>query len=417
MLRIKKFQAKQKESRSKPVFILALITAVSLLGDSMLYIVLPIHWREAGLISLVEVGVLLSANRFIRLPLNPLISWLYSRMSLRVGLFVSLLIAGGTTLLYGWAQGFVFWFILRCVWGLAWSILRLGAYYMILDLSTNENRGHLMGTFNGLSRIGSLAGMLGGGFFIEWFGIRDVTFVFGLMSFLILPLILQIPSAVHIGGPEGTKVTASSLLKTPLLMRMLVTVFFFMLCLEGMITATLSHLIEVRNVSIRLDAVIIGAAALASIIQGSRLIVSVFLSPWIGKKSDGRWGRRPYLITALLLGAVFITLVEFQIPVYLWLSNLLAILLISSILVVLMDAFTSDIAEEKSKAATIMLYVIIADVGAAFGPVLGYLSEQSLGLSATYGISAAVLFLLSVQWVFSREKSSDQAQSTQNTTT
>lgn len=63
--------ADQKDSRIKPVILMALLTAVSLFGDSMLYIVLPIHWKEVGLASLVEVGILLSANRLIRLPLNP----------------------------------------------------------------------------------------------------------------------------------------------------------------------------------------------------------------------------------------------------------------------------------------------------------------------------------------------------------
>lgn len=55
----------------KPIIFLALITAVSLFGDSMLYVVLPIHWNDVGLTSLIEVGILLSANRFVRLPLAP----------------------------------------------------------------------------------------------------------------------------------------------------------------------------------------------------------------------------------------------------------------------------------------------------------------------------------------------------------
>lgn len=65
----------------KPIIFLALITAVSLFGDSMLYVVLPIHWKDMGLTSLIEVGILLSANRFVRLPLGPLIGWLYNRMT------------------------------------------------------------------------------------------------------------------------------------------------------------------------------------------------------------------------------------------------------------------------------------------------------------------------------------------------
>jgi predicted MFS family arabinose efflux permease len=71
-----------------------------------------------------------------------------------------------------------------------------------------------------------------------------------------------------------------------------------------------------------------------------------------------------------------------------------------------MDAFTSDITADKVKAATITLYVIVSDVGAAFGPVFGYLSERSLGLSTTYWISAVVLFLLSIRWAFSAKMKS-----------
>nr|WP_276322259.1 MFS transporter [Cohnella luojiensis] len=385
---------------------MALITAVSLFGDSMLYIALPIHWKEAGLNSLVEVGILLSVNRFIRLPLNPLISWLYTKMSIRFGLIIAIIIVGSTTVLYGWAQGFVFWLILRCIWGLAWSIIRLGAYLMIIESSTNENRGHFMGTFTGLSKIGTLVGMLTGGFFVEWFGIRDVTFVFGVLAFMVLPVVFQIPNSRNRTGSERSKVTRSFLIKQPMLTWILLTVFLVMLCLDGMITATLSHLIDVRQSNLSLYGAIIGAAAMAGILQASRLAIGVFLSPWVGKKSDGKWGRRPVLIIALLLASVFVSIVQFDLPLAVWLFNLLAILLTSSILFVVMDAFTSDIVADKAKAATITLYLIVSDIGAAFGPVLGYLSERSLGLSTTYWISAAVLFLLSVGWAFSAKMKS-----------
>ncbi|MCY9589857.1 MFS transporter [Paenibacillus chitinolyticus] len=351
------------------------------------------------MLSLVEVGILLSVNRFIRLPLNPIISWLYSKMSIRTGLFISLAIAGITTL-FGWAQGFVFWLILRCIWGIAWSILRLGAYYTIVEVSTNDNRGQNMGSFNGLSRIGGLVGMLGGGFFIEWFGIRNVTLVFGLLALVALPLILRIPKAESQESKNGNSLNSlTTLIKNPLLLKLLLTVFLVMLCLEGMISATLSHLIDVRGVTIDIKGVILSAAILASLIQASRLIIGVFISPWIGKKSDGEWGRRRILIVGLLLATLFVVLTQLNIPDYLWLINLKATLLTTSILIVLLNSFASDLAEERLKAATITLYVIISDIGAAFGPVLGYLSEQAFGLVTTYLISAAILLVLSLQWI------------------
>ncbi|REK76855.1 MFS transporter [Paenibacillus paeoniae] len=406
MLRLNKSHSPQGDSRHKQVHILALITAISLLGDSMLYITLPIHWKEAGLISLVEVGILLSVNRFIRLPLNPVISWLYSKISIRTGLWIALIIAGTTTWLYGWAQSFVFWLILRSVWGMAWAILRLGAFYMIVEVSTTGNRGQVMGTFNGLSRIGGLVGMLGGGFFVEWFGIRTVALVFGLFAFLVIPLILHLPKG-SIEHQSGTsKFHFSLFFKNPSLLKLLLTVFLVMLCLEGMVSATLSHLIHIREVIIDIQGVILSAAILASLVQAARLLIGVFVSPWIGGKSDGDWGRRRILIMALLMAALFIILTQFNIPDYVWLVNLTAALLTTTVLIVLLDSFASDIAEERLKAATISLYVMISDIGAAFGPVLGYLSVEAFGLSTTYLLSAAILLILSLLWILLKESQS-----------
>ena len=69
----------------RQVIIFALITASLVAGDSMLYVVLPVHWKSAGLSSLWEVGLLLSLNRLARLPLNPFAGWAYSKISTKTG--------------------------------------------------------------------------------------------------------------------------------------------------------------------------------------------------------------------------------------------------------------------------------------------------------------------------------------------
>ncbi|MFC0523504.1 hypothetical protein ACFFGV_07885 [Pontibacillus salicampi] len=44
----------------RPVIVLSLITALCIIGDSMLYIALPIYYNEAGLSTLWHVGLVLS---------------------------------------------------------------------------------------------------------------------------------------------------------------------------------------------------------------------------------------------------------------------------------------------------------------------------------------------------------------------
>ncbi|MHC8523393.1 MFS transporter [Rossellomorea sp. H39__3] len=147
-----------KRPSKTPVTLVALITALSLLGDSMLYIVLPLYWKEAGLDSIWQVGILLSINRFIRMPFNPLVGWLYHRISLRTGLIIAVTLGTITTIGYGLASSFIVWVILRSLWGIAWSFFRIGGLSTVVLYSQEGNRGQSMGVYNGLYRTGSLGG-------------------------------------------------------------------------------------------------------------------------------------------------------------------------------------------------------------------------------------------------------------------
>lgn len=145
-----------RERASRQVTLIALITAACLIGDSMLYIVLPVHFAAAGLDSLWQVGVILSVNRLVRLPLNPAVGWLYRHISDRTGLLVATVLATLTTLGYAVATGFVMWLLLRCLWGLSWTLLRLGGFYCVLNVSSESDRGYFMGLYNGCTGWGSL---------------------------------------------------------------------------------------------------------------------------------------------------------------------------------------------------------------------------------------------------------------------
>lgn len=204
-----------KERRQ--IVIVGIVTALTLFGDSMLYIVLPVYWKEAGLDALWQVGVLLSVNRLVRLPLNPLIGWLYHRMSLRTGLFMSVGLAALTTVGYGIFKGFVLWVALRAIWGIAWSLLRMGGYLTVIRYSDDTNRGRFMGTYNGLWRLGSLVGVLFGGLLVPMIGLSAVSILFGIMALIGLPLIAVSISKGKASGmhqldpPRGVRNTVWSL--------------------------------------------------------------------------------------------------------------------------------------------------------------------------------------------------------------
>ena len=125
-------------SRSQQArLLLPLGTAIglSLAGDSTLYAVLANQTAVVG-ISLGSVGILLGANRLIRIPGNPLAGALYDNLGRRPLFLAGLLLGVVSTAAYGWAQGFWPMLAARLLWGIAWSLINVGGYAMVVDWST-----------------------------------------------------------------------------------------------------------------------------------------------------------------------------------------------------------------------------------------------------------------------------------------
>lgn len=388
-------------SEMKPIIVLALLTAVCLIGDSMLYIVLPTHWQEAGLSSLWEVGVLLSVNRLIRLPLNPIVGWLYTKISTRQGVFLAAVLAITTTLSYGFVTGFIPLLIVRCTWGLAWTFLRLGSYFAIVDCSKDSNRGHCMGVFNGLYRLGSLFGMLAGGFIADYYGLSATAFLFGTITIAALPVaLLWVPSSHDQSTCHKQHTVPNSVLwKDKAILRALLTGTLVALIFQGMFTATLSYLVQEHNNSMTtLYGFTLGAASLAGILQAIRWGWEPWLAPWIGKVSDGRFGRRRVLVASLLFASCLFALIPLDIPLLPWLLIIVGVQLAATALTTISDTVVSDAASSSSKILVLTAYSIAVDFGAAAGPFLGYMLNSFIHAFASYWGAVILLLLLTLTW-------------------
>ena len=105
------------------VLVVSTATGISLLGDQVLYAVLPVYFKTLGL-SAVQVGVLLSANRWIRLLTNHVAHRVMAHVDARL-LFAGAMSVGVlTTCAYTVTQYFVVLLLARIVWGLCWSFIR-----------------------------------------------------------------------------------------------------------------------------------------------------------------------------------------------------------------------------------------------------------------------------------------------------
>jgi MFS family permease len=393
------------ENRHKPIVIVAIVTAISLLGDSMLYIVLPIYWKEVGLNSLWEVGILLSVNRFVRLPLNPFIGWLYKRMSLRTGLLTAIGLGVVTTFGYGFGKGFAIWLILRLIWGLAWSLLRMGGYFTVIHYSDDTNRGRLMGKYNGIYRLGSLVGLLVGGIMTPLLGIQVIAVLFGIMSLAGLPLILL--------SVKNEKVTGSSSgfnrahlkrdLWTKPVMRVIVSGMLTSL-LFMIIGSTLSLVIDsiysntLGSNTLEISGFVLGSTALSGIILAARWAWEPFLASWFGHLSDGPRGRVPAFLVTLVCSAIGFALIPWPFPLYLWIVIILLVLVAGTAMTTLMDAMAIDAGRLSSVITVMTAYSVATDLGAALGPLLSFWFVEVTGSLTSVYLGAAVIFVLIALW-------------------
>lgn len=391
----------------KEVLRISWITALCLTGDSMLYIVLPLYWKEAGLDSLVQVGILLSVNRLVRLPLNPIVSRIYRHISLRQGMLAAVVLAILTTASYGFIHTFPLWIAARCVWGLAWSFLRLGSYYAILELCRDRNEGRLFGLYNGHYRLGSLVGMLLGGTLAEMLGLRAIAWLLCAATVCGVPFLLRglriddvqkksvrlAEAPVPIPRQHSGTAAFMTMLKTKDIPWLLAAALGSAMIYEGMLTSTLSNYAETRQASMTVLGFTLGGAFIAGGLQALRWGWGPFLSPFIGSLSDRQSNKARLLTWTMGIAAAMLLLFPLPLPTWSWIAAAVGLLMTSTCTTTLMDALAGSVSGTLSlhnRRTVMTAYSVTLDVGAALGPAISFWVVQQAGYPAVYWGAAAM---------------------------
>ena len=144
---------------STPVLLISLALAACLMGDAMLYAVMPSSPETWGL-STSAIALMLSVNRFIRLASNPMAAVLFRKFGKQSMLVFALFLSVYVTMIYGWSTAFFLLITSRILWGIAFSILRLGTQITVFEETEESNRGFQMGASLGIMRMGNVFGAI-----------------------------------------------------------------------------------------------------------------------------------------------------------------------------------------------------------------------------------------------------------------
>ncbi|MDO9546874.1 MAG: MFS transporter, partial [Pelolinea sp.] len=302
---MKKLFGRHKMSPKSIVFLLGIGTAVSLLGESTLYTVLPIpHFASQLGVTMTMVGILLGTNRATRLFTNGPVGYLYEQMPRRPLLTASLCMGALSSLIY--TIGFGFWplFFGRVMWGIAWSLLWIGSRTMILEISDENNRGTLNGIYQMCFLAGAGFSSLFGGVITDQIGFhfgQRVSAGIILLAAFVWFMFLPETKSEEKNSDKKDRLIKSEPLKWKMIIPSIITIFITRFIERGVLAATASlWIITLFGDNVHILGYLLPAATLAGLFNAIKLLPGISSAPLLGFISD-RLKKRWIVITLALI--------------------------------------------------------------------------------------------------------------------
>ncbi|MFK7870664.1 MAG: MFS transporter [Roseobacter sp.] len=359
------------------------IMSLALLGDALLYAVLPAYAPEFGL-TLPWVGVMLSANRFIRVLAYRAIARLATSVSLRKICLWAAITATVSTAAYGVVEGPALMLGARIVWGLTYASLVLATLSYAVEF--RDKVGTRVGVGQAIQRVGPILALFGGAWLVGQAGPQMAFAVLAVPTALGILIALRLPRAV---SPPKTRSRPPALARPKP-----IDVLFFLqgYGVDGVFAITIT-LIFARNTDLS-TAVMSGSALLAM-----RHFGEAIAAPLFGAIAD-KFGARKVFIVAAVLTMVGFVLVAAGITVI----GALVMLLFRGALASLGPALiAADLHVEQDAIGPLARMQAWRDLGAALGPLVTGFALAYLSAEAQHGLVACALAFGMLYWVTARD--------------
>ncbi len=405
------------------VVILGLSTIFSLAGDLTLYATLPVNAGNL-LLTLGQIGVILSANRFIRLISNPITGFLLDRGHRRPVYLVGLLLGTGSTLIYALTHQFSVLLLGRLVWGFAWSFINITGKTMVIDITDRSNRGRYLGILNLMVSLGLSLNPLLGGFLADAVGFRPTMLLSALLTGIGLLLALfLLPESRN----AAVRKSVESEVPTHPLPEPVSTSYFYRLTnsvdLSGLgwqtwlvvgltfITAFAGFglvmgtagifLTQEVQADLHLFNWVLGVTGMTGFLLGFRAILIALTSPIAGSSSDRSQTRWPSTQAGLMLGLVGMLamgILPVMAAVFVGIS---LIAIGEGVLMTVLPALIGDHATQDKRGKAVGVAFLAGDLGSAVAPMLAYSLVEMIPLRVMY-LASAGAFAVGLLFVWGR---------------
>ena len=175
----------------------SIVLALTLPTDTVLYLLLPLHAAVFG-VSLAEAGILLAANRLVRIIGYGWVARSYEHRGARICCMVAVLGSAASSLGYALLPGVWTLLVCRLVWGLSFAAMNIATQ----ALATSEPTGAVRrsGRSRAIIAAGPMVGLMAGAGIAEFWGAPIVFILLGVVALAAMPFAMRLP------GGQGYKV-------------------------------------------------------------------------------------------------------------------------------------------------------------------------------------------------------------------
>ena len=353
--------------------------SLALIGDSLLYAVLPAYAEDFGL-TLPWIGVMLSANRIIRVFAYSIIAQLTHRLGIRRMCIGAAIVATLSTALYGLGQGPATLLTARILWGLTYATLVLAT--LAYAIESHEGVGTRVGISQAIQSLGPILALFLGAWLVGQVGPQTVFIILAIPTALAIPIALTLPKRV---SPK-TKRSKPFSLSGP---KPIDVLFFLLGYGVGGVFAVSITLIFARDAPLS-EAVMSGGMLLAMRHFGEAIAAP--LSGWV---ADHLGAHRVFFVAAVLLMLGFI-----GIAAGFTVLGALVMLLFRGALAALGPAvIAQSLAADEDAMAQLARMQAWRDIGAAAGPLVTGFLLTVLSAEMQHGIVAVALAVGLAYWL------------------
>lgn len=266
------------------------VLSLALLGDALIYAVLPAYAIDFGL-TMPWVGVMLSANRFVRVFAYGVIARMTYKIGVRRMCVGAAVVATISTALYGFGQGPATILIARISWGLSYAALLLVTLAYAVEYRSQV--GVRVGVGRAIQRVGPIVALFIGAWLVGFVGPTTAFLILAVPTALAIPVALTLPQ-YHTAKTQRDK-------PTPLARPRPIDILFFLqgYGVDGVFAISIT-LIFAREASLSV-AVMSGGALLAM-----RHLGEAVAAPLFGWIADRFGARRIFIWSAVLTIVGFI---------------------------------------------------------------------------------------------------------------